>query len=241
MPGGKEPNIRPKTDPRRPHCWWGPRGGESFYLETQTRENRSEFQEVLRGGWVALAKDEEAVNGMWHAKDEGKDSGALTNGHGGLWSALMLYKKKLVVAGMTPTNRTVPAGPTASPGNKVDAFLTRWAEPPAPPAPITTAADGTIAIPAASFTTKNASAPISVMKSFDEGTQLLSNGCTSTVGPPCFHPESSSWGYDVTAAAAGSFYLTTNFSTCACRASPRRACACAPLRTHLLPRRRHGC
>jgi hypothetical protein len=108
------------------------------------------------------------------------------------------------------------------------------------------------------------------MKSFVDGEQLVSNGCTSSVGPPCFDPASSAvtyvvvacslevvlargmveehaccfsqhvpadlsgccqphWlliyilptvrchstthRYDVTAPAAGTFYLTTNFST----------------------------
>jgi hypothetical protein len=57
------------------------------------------------------------------------------------------------------------------------------------------------------------SAPISVMKSFDAGEQLLSNGCKSSVGPPCFEPASSSFTYEVAAAAAGEAYLTANFST----------------------------
>ena len=42
---------------------------------------------------------------------------------------------------------------------------------------------------------------------------MVNNGCTSPVGPPCFNPESSSWEYAVSAAAAGSYYLTANFST----------------------------
>lgn len=71
-----------------------------------------------------------------------------------------------------------------------------------------------IKIPAASFTSKNKSAPVSVLKSFDAGEQLLSNGCKSSVGPPCFEPASSSFEYaDVPSATAGSFYLTVNFTT----------------------------
>lgn len=42
---------------------------------------------------------------------------------------------------------------------------------------------------------------------------MVNNGCTSPVGPPCFDQESSSWTYDVTAAAAGTYFLTANFST----------------------------
>ena len=92
-------------------------------------------------------------------------------------------------------------------------IVDRFAAPPPPPAPITTGVDGTITIPAASFTLKNASAPVSVMTSADEGSQLLSNGCKSPVGPPCFNPESSSWSYEVVAPKTGSYFLTVNFST----------------------------
>ena len=196
-----------------PDCWSGARGGEDFFLEASARENRVEFQKVLRGSWVALAKGEAPVDGKWHEQAKGEDrTTAPTNGKGGLWSALMLYMKKAVVVGQTGVaaiNRTVPSDPS----NSIQKIVTRFAAPPAPPAPITTGSDGTITIPAASFTSKNHSAPVSVMTSAEEGTQLLSNGCVSSAGPPCFQPMSSSWTYDVTAAAAGTFYLTVNFST----------------------------
>lgn len=194
-----------------PDCWWNGRGGEDFVLETQARENRPVFQQVLRGSWVALARDEEPVNGMWHATAKGEDrTSAPANGQGGPWSALMLYlKKSIAKANAGAINRTV----TVDPANQVQKIVDRFAAPPPSPAPITTAADGTITIPAASFSSKNASAPVSVMTSADEGSQLLSNGCKSSVGPPCFHPESSSWSYDVTTAKGGPYYLTVNFST----------------------------
>jgi hypothetical protein len=118
-------------------------------------------------------------------------------------------KKSIAKANAGTINRTIPADPS----NQVQKIVDRFAAPPPPPAPIATRADGTIAIPAASFTAKNASAPVSVMTSADAGSQLLSTGCKSPVGPPCFHPESSSWSYDVTAATAGTYYLTSNFST----------------------------
>lgn len=47
---------------------WGPRGGEDFYLEVLCRENRSEYQKILRGGWVAIARGDAPVSPMWHAK-----------------------------------------------------------------------------------------------------------------------------------------------------------------------------
>ena len=129
--------------------------------------------------------------------------------------------QKIVANESQPMNRTLPP---PNHQNKIDNSLAYHAQPPAPPAPITTSPqDGTITIPAASFSSKNASAPVSVMKSFLDGTQLLSNGCTSSVGPPCFYPESSSFTYEVTVGStsaadaaggpAGTYYLTANFST----------------------------
>ena len=54
---------------------------------------------------------------------------------------------------------------------EVQKIIDRFAAPPPPPAPITTGADGTITIPAASLSSKNASAPVSIMTSADEGSQ----------------------------------------------------------------------
>ena len=183
-----------------PDCWWGDRGGLDFVLETQARANRGEFQKVLRGSWTALARDEDPV-----AIREPN------TGTGGLWSALMLYKKQMVTASSPRMNRTVPAPPPGE--NKVADLVAKWGTPlPAPPA-ITTAKDGTISIPAVSFTSKVKSAPVIIIHSADEGSQLVSNGCTSSVGPPCFDPTTSELAYNVTAKTAGSYYLTANFST----------------------------
>jgi hypothetical protein len=49
--------------------------------------------------------------------------------------------------------------------------------------------------------------------SFNEGVQYVSNGCASSVGPPCVDPSSSALTYDVSVPTAGNFYLTTNFTT----------------------------
>jgi hypothetical protein len=201
-----------------PDCWWGPRGGEDFYLETQARANTIEFQKVLRAGWVARAQNEEPVNGEWHVK---ANPGDKANGKGGLWSALTLYMKKSVRDSSPPMNITalVPSGPTEAPHNKVDELLTAWptkTKPLAPPAAITTSADGTITVPAPAFASKNRSAPVSVMVSAPStggGQQLLSLGCTSSVGPPCFVPSASSWTYEVPSSEAGNFFLSFNFST----------------------------
>ena len=48
-----------------------------------------------------------------------------------LWSALMLYKKKLVVNASAPMSRTVPAAPN----NKIQALIGKYAEPMPPPPP----------------------------------------------------------------------------------------------------------
>jgi hypothetical protein len=34
-----------------PFCWWGERSGPDWVLETQARETRTTYQQVLRGGW----------------------------------------------------------------------------------------------------------------------------------------------------------------------------------------------
>ena len=165
-----------------PDCWSGPRGGEDFVLETQARENLSAFQKVLRGGWVALARGEEPVNGMWHEQAKGEDrTTAPENGQGGLWSALMLYMKKSVAkANAGQINRTIPTDPS----NGIQKIINRFAAPTPPPAPITTGADGTITIPAAAFTSKNTSAPVSVMTSADAGTATSTSFLTGLSSAP---------------------------------------------------------
>jgi hypothetical protein len=192
-----------------PFCWWGERGGPDWYLETQARDNRCAYQKILRSGWAAVARGDEPVSLRW--TDDGQAN--TENGKGGLWAALTLYMKKMSVVDSPAPNRTIPAA--VSPiVNKIDALIARSKQPMPAPAPITTdPTTGTVTIPAASYSSKNRSAPISVMLSFDEGTQLLHNGCPSTVGAPCFEPLASSWTYKFSAATAGSFYLTANFTT----------------------------
>ena len=41
----------------------------------------------------------------------------------------------------------------------------------------------------------------------------MHGGCSSAVGPPCAHPLSSSFEYEVTVAAGGEYYLTANHTT----------------------------
>eukprot|EP00937_MAST-01D_sp_MAST-1D-sp2_P002383 g2383.t1 len=190
-----------------PSCWWGVRSGPDFYLEGQARENRADFQRVLRGQWVGLALGEEPAGSNW-----GKEGG---NGYGigGPWSALMLYAKKISVASGPAAPRAV--GKSIVP-TKVEALLAKW--PTQVPTPkVTTRADGTIEVPAVAFTSKNKSASLTVMKSagaISAGEQLLHGGCASPVGPPCLEPLSSMFEYALTdVPAAGTYWLTANFTT----------------------------
>jgi hypothetical protein len=189
-----------------PFCWWGDRGGPDWYLETQARDNQCAYQKILRSGWVAVARGDEPVSLRWGSFNSGY-------GTGGLWSALTVYMKKLSVADSPAPNRTIPAAvpPIV---NKIDSLIARSKQPSPPPAPITTdPKTGTVTIPALSYTYKNRSASLSVMLSFDEGKQVVHGGCASSVGPPCFDPSSSSFGYNFTAISAGNYYLTANFTT----------------------------
>eukprot|EP00035_Acanthoeca_spectabilis_P034900 m.31467 g.31467 ORF g.31467 m.31467 type:complete len:824 (-) comp6934_c0_seq1:152-2623(-) len=190
-----------------PFCWWGARGGPDWYLETQARDNRCEFQKVLRAGWVGIARGDAPVSLRW------TDDGAydVDDHQGGLWPALAFYMKKITVQQSPAPNRTIPAAlpPIV---NKIDAAIAR-SKLPMPTANITTDADGNIIIPAAAFTSKNRSASVSIQRSFDSGTQVEHGGCSSPVGPPCFYPLSSAWTYNFSAATAGTYFLTANFTT----------------------------
>ena len=157
-------------------CWWGDQGGLDFQLDTQARENRTEYQKLLRGNWVGSARGDAPVCRTWSTI-----SFEHCMGHAGLWPALMLYTKKIAVQGNPAWNRPIPAAvpPIV---NKIDALLARSTKPIPPPPPITTASDGTITIPAVTYTSKNKSASIRTMIGFTDGVQLLHNGCASPVG-----------------------------------------------------------
>eukprot|EP00045_Choanoeca_perplexa_P014652 m.173977 g.173977 ORF g.173977 m.173977 type:complete len:153 (-) comp16746_c0_seq1:793-1251(-) len=131
------------------YSWWLTRGGESFYLETQARELRAQYQTVLRTGWAANALGEAPVNQRWTPRT---DSGY---GQGGLWSALALYLKKVIVN--TTHAPTRPLGPSVVP-TKVAAFIQRWPNP-EPTPNITVDSNGNIVIPAVAYTFKNTRLP----------------------------------------------------------------------------------
>ena len=181
-----------------PYGHEGPRSGVDFHLEVLARELRTEYQTVLRGQWAARARGEVRA---------GQRFG---DGKGGLWSVLMLYNKKAIVAGAVFKNGTSsipvrPIGPSAVP-TKIGALIANWPSP-APTPSITTRSDGTINIPAAAYDRSLTKGKVIVMNSFDHGDQLMH------AGGDLFEPNSSTLVYQVPVDAAGTYYLTANHST----------------------------
>ena len=181
------------------YSWWGPRSGDDFFLEAQSREVRANFQRVLRGGWVAKARGEAPVAIDW------VPSNPKAYGKGGVWAAATLYAKKLAVNATVPLPPR-PVGPSVVP-TKVAALLAAW--PDKWPAPnVTTDSNGTIVCPAAALAFVNRSAPVSVMKSFDLlGEQVV------IIDGNYDDPAASAFSYHVSVTSASTRYLTANFST----------------------------
>merc|ERR1712203_281625 len=100
--------------------YWEGRGGPDYYLETETREFRSDFQKVLRGQWVASALGEDSVNPRWTPTNPS------SYGQGGFWSALMLYLKKTVVADNGPAP-VRPLGKSVVP-TKIESLMQAWSK-----------------------------------------------------------------------------------------------------------------
>ena len=116
-----------------PNAWWGERGGVSWFLETQARELRPAYQQVLRGEWVASSQDEAPCAGK-------------SLGQGGTWNALMWCLQTITVAKTPPSARVLPTSSLVP--TKVAAITAKFQTKPTVPT-VTTAADGTILIPAA--------------------------------------------------------------------------------------------
>lgn len=182
-----------------PYSWWGSRSGDDFVLEAQAREVRSNFQEILRGGWVAKASGEPPVSTDW------VPSNPKAYGKGGVWGALMLYAKKIAVNSTVPYPPR-PIGPSVVP-TKVEALIAAWpAKWPAPK--ITTDSNGTILIPGAAFSYVNRSAAFASMKSFDLlGEQIV------VLDGNYIDPSASAFSFEVSVNETGTRYLTANFST----------------------------
>jgi hypothetical protein len=178
------------------HVWWNGQSGVDFNLEVQCREYRCIFQQVLRGQWAANALGEQPVDRSWTPRLPGK-----SYGKGGVWSALMLYLKKLTIGKYGPP----PPRPKNSSliANKVERLISRWSQK-VPTPIITTSKDGTMSIPAAMGVMGRNSA---VMHSFDDGQQLLHTGEWKV------NPQESAFEYTVSADTAHTAFLTVNFST----------------------------
>jgi len=182
-----------------PFCWWLSRSGDDFILEAQARENYSNFQMILRGGWVANARDEIPVSQDW------TPSNPQAYGKGGVWGALMLYAKKIAVNTTNPVPPR-PIGPSVVP-TKVATLIAAWSEK-WPTPNITTDSNGTINIPAAAVSYVNRSAPVSIMKNFDlSGEQLV------ILNGNYVDPDATSFSYEISVQDAGTRYLIANFST----------------------------
>jgi hypothetical protein len=181
--------------------WWGPRSGEDFHLEAQARELRGSFQGVLRGGWVAAARGEAPVGQDWTPVNP------RSYGKGGLWGALMLYAKKLAVAGGGGSTPPRAIGPSVVP-TRVAALLAAWPQQWPKPNITTDPATGITTIPAAAYAAVNRSAAVAAMKSYD----LLGQQVVVIEGN-YLDPQASAVTYELPAAQAGVAYLTANFST----------------------------
>jgi len=179
------------------YSYWEGRGGPDYYLETETREFRSDFQKVLRGQWVASALGEDSVNPRWTPTNPS------SYGQGGFWSALMLYLKKTVVADNGPAP-VRPLGKSVVP-TKIESLMQAWSKKRPTPV-ITTDSHGMITIPAAAISAKNGSVTIMPRADSEEGEQLLHGGGGWDVDNHAFE-------YEVSVDEAGTFYLVANFST----------------------------
>ena len=189
-----------------PWGWWGKRSGMDFHLEVQAREMRSSFQKVLRGDWAAKAHGDLPAGTDWVCAQTCHGFGV-----GGLWSALMLYQKKAVVAAAVFKNGTStipirPIGPTAI-ASKVAALIAKW-NTPMPIPTVTVDTHGTITIPAASYSRSLTTGRVALMKSYsDDAGQLM------TYGGDLYNSSSSLFAFQFSVDAAGVYFLTANHST----------------------------
>jgi len=174
----------------------GSRSGTDFKLETDTREDRSAFQKVLRGTWVAAALKETPVNRGWVP---GK-----VVGPGGNWSALMFAEKVVATQTKAPTRELGPSVMSTKQAALSAIWKTQVAKP-----DITVGADGSITIPAAAYSYANRSSKLSIRRTLDgvNGTQVESSGIDFE------DPDATAFEYTVESEEGGKFYFVANFST----------------------------
>jgi len=178
------------------YCFFGDYTGPPFYLESQCREKRADYQRVLRGQWGAAAVGEAPVSKRWTPRSP------TSYGTGGNWSALALYASKIATTDPAPTREI---GPSVVP-TKVAALIARWPQP-EPTPNVTVGPDGSITLPAVAYTKTAYRAPITAEKSADGGMQL-NYGSGNFIKPNATTVE-----YVVDSAEGGMFYFTANIST----------------------------
>lgn len=66
-------------------AWCGPQGGLDFLLDSQAREHRDEYMQVLRARWIGDALGEEDVSLRQYGRG------------GGFWDGVAFYKKRVIV------------------------------------------------------------------------------------------------------------------------------------------------
>ena len=198
------------------------RSGTDFLLEADARELRFTYQQTLRGEWVAKARGEIPTSGA----EGGSSKTGHIAGNGspkkgklgtGLWSALMLYHKKLSTtntSAITLDTHGAKWDPVRAIGpstvsNRVTAAIDNWQKP-SPPPKIVTGADGTVTIPAAAFSSKADGAKVTVMNSFTGtgGTQISHAGANNASDPAA-----TAFRFELAVKAPGMWWLTANHST----------------------------
>lgn len=143
-------------------AWCGPQGGLDVLLETQIREFPEEYIKVQRSQWIADALGEEDVSIRHYGVG------------GGFWESLAFCKKQLVVKAAELKALELTGGMKLGESDElIGDEVAKEIEIAEEDKAITTAADGTITIPAvACYSPRGASDRVLFMKSQDKGMQL---------------------------------------------------------------------
>lgn len=177
----------------------GRRSGSDFKLETDSREDRSAYQKVLRGTWAATALKETPVSKNW-VPEAGQPIGP-----GGNWSALMFAEKVVATQTKAPTRELGPSVVATKQAALTSIWNTKVA-----PGSITVGADGSITIPADAYSFANRSAMLTVERTLD-GTSRQT--IVTSAGIDFEDPASTAFEYTVESAEAGTYYLVASFSS----------------------------
>jgi hypothetical protein len=143
-------------------AWCGPQGGLDILLETQIREIPEEYVKVQRAQWIADALGEEDVSIRHYGVG------------GGFWESLAFCKKQVVVKAAEVKALELIGGMKLGESDElIGDEVAKEIEIAEEDKAITTAADGTITIPAvACYSPRGASDRVLFMKSHDKGMQL---------------------------------------------------------------------